>query len=818
MKKISAREVKNFFKSVDHRHYVCIGITVAFALISAFCFPYAFPRLGEAFRDFGRSIAYYFTELFGYHNVVVPSVTAQTKMPFTLTNVPITWEEFTVKWGLYWQQFIDVNNVTDYFVSLGKDLRIFGYVLTLLIPLVVVVVLLINHALKSQNIRYNEDTKPLRVFKQISDKTYRPVKAYLLSLFSFIMDFRLTIPDWKKPKPGFIRQPKKISYWEIWACIWILNFNVLTIVFEALAYYFYFVVEFDVLSLYTQVYKLLLDLSVMFKFIPIVGWVIIACIVFDKIRKSIGYKKLQHHEMMNRGFINERSVFKVIVAPMRGGKDKFMTSMALSKEAMYRDQCLKTMRKADLKFPYFPWIEFERHLLVVQERKIVRNLVQMRDYIRFVERCFILSLQDPVAGKACRRYLQRAYGYTAKNLCFDYDLERYSVGYDNAKYIERIFDVLCDYAQAFFIYIVRSSLIFANYPIRVDATVESIGNFPFWNDDFFKIRSSDVDYISRFCKVLNWDYLRLGRKCGKDPDFAFEFGIVNITEMGKDRPNMLESEGLKKADVQTNPKNDGFNDEVKIVGHGGNVDYYCFADINGNDQREEQIPAALLGTAEILRIEDCEKGKMAMPFFFFGECLHDFLSGLWAKLHRTQRFNKGNNTLLYYVLHTIIATYESYYDRRINTFGYELMTISVQDGNKQNEKVMHAYYISNKKDLSKRYPTDAFGDVLAVRGRRAIQSVDEADSYTNERASVKEFEQQNSYMYPRLFKYVESKDGSSEEEVDPSFVSYVEELIEQNDLSEEVIEKLILKQREKILAGQIEEVMTNERRRRAKRN
>lgn len=810
MRKISRQDLVAFFKKVDHRHYACIGITIAFALISAFCFPYAFPRMGEAFRDFGLSVAYYFTELFGFRNVIAPSVTSYTKMPFTLTDrIPVSWEEFKIRWEAYWPAFIDGNNVVDYFVSFRKGLLIFGYVMTFVVPIIVIACILISKSLKSQNVRHNEDTKPLKAFKKFSDKTYRPIKAYLISLFSFIRDYRFTLPSGKKPKKGDIPKVKEISYLEIWAFIWLINFNVVTILLEAFAYYFYFIVEFDVLSLYTQVYKLLLDLSVMFKFIPVPGWLLIGWIIFDKIRKKRGYDNLYHNEAKNCGFINERSVFGIAAGSMRAGKDKFMTDMALSKANMYRDQCLATMRKSDLKFPYFPWIEFERNLLIARERGVIKNLAQTRDYVRHIERCFILSLQNPVAGKSCRKHLHRAYGYTKKDLCFGYDIERYPLEYDNAKYIERIFDVLCDYAQAYFIYTVQTSFILANYSIREDAIFSSIGNFPIWNGDFFTVRSRDVDYISRFCKVLNWDFVRLGKKVGLDPDFAFEFGIVNITEMGKDRPNMVEAEGIKRTDEQTNPKNDGFNDEVKIVGHGATVDYYCFASITGNDQREEQIPASLLGTAEILRIESCDKGYLAMPFFFFGERLHEILNSLWEKLHKKQRFNKGNNTLLYYVLHTLVAKYESYYDKLVNMFGYERMTVSVQDGHKENEKQMHTYYISNKKLFSKRYATDAFSDVLAVRGKRATKSIDEIPSYASGRPSDEEMESTNSYFYPRITAQVQGNAGKKQESdlLDSEYSDLIDELSKQFDLPKETVVKLMQKQREKLLAKEIEGMM-----------
>ncbi len=726
------KKIFNVLKSIDYRYYICATITVAFILINAFVFPYTFPRLGEAFRDFGLSIGYYFAELFQLEHNISPSVTSLSKMPFTLSDkVPQTWEVFKEKFMLYWQTFADGQTVMDYFLSFRKGLLVFSYVITFIIPVALVLFLGIRSSLNSQNNRYNEDTKPLKAFKKISDKTYRPIKAFLISLFTFVKEYRFRLPTKKKPKKGEIIVPKEISYIEIWTLIWILNFNLITIALELFAYYFYFVSTFDFLSLYTQVYKLLLDLSVIFKFVPVTVWVIVGLIIFDKIRKKRGYDNLWHNELMNRGFINERGVFSVSVAPMRGGKDKFMVDMALSREVMYRDKALEIMRKCDLKFPYFPWINFELSFMSAISKHSVYNLVTTR---RFVH-----------------SKMSKFYKHHRKRDIFFYDFNRYSLEYDNAKYIETLEDVLLDYAQAFFIYMVRTSLIFSNCSIRVDSQLQSIGNFAIWDDDFFRVRSQDVNYISRFCKIMNWDFFRICRKLGSVPDFAFEFGIVNITEMGKDRPNQVESEGTKKISDETNAKNDGFNDEVKIIGHGAMVDFNCFANITGNDQREQQIPASLLGTAEILRIEENELGKMAMPFFFWEDRLHDLISHIFEKLHKNQRFNKGNNTLVYYILHTIISKYENYYAKRINTFGYERMTISVRDGNKENEKKMHYYYyISNKKTLSKRYATDCFADVLAEKTKQATKGIDDIKSYKKVRPSDAELKETNSFFYPRL--------------------------------------------------------------------
>ena len=77
-------------------------------------------------------------------------------------------------------------------------------------------------------------------------------------------------------------------------------------VVEFFAYYFYFVMSFDIENIYRQIYKLFLDLSVPFKTIPLWIWAIVGLILFDRFRKKIAYARLNHMERRNRGFINAR--------------------------------------------------------------------------------------------------------------------------------------------------------------------------------------------------------------------------------------------------------------------------------------------------------------------------------------------------------------------------------------------------------------------------------------------------------------------------------------------------------------------------------
>jgi len=719
MKKLSVPKIKEFFKELDYRHYVCVAITAGLIIFTAFMFPYAIGRLIEAIRDFGRSIAYWFVESFGLPGYVSPSVISMSKMPFTISDkVPASWEAFKVTWNNYWTLFGSETNFVGYLGTFSKGTRGFSIALSVIVPLVVILFILVYVHLKKNDKRYVGDSKPLRIFKKVSDKTYKPTKVWLISFNDFV-----------KLNKYYVR---------IWAVIWAFSFNFFSILIEVIAYYYYFVSSLDTASLYMQFYKLLLDLSVMYKFIPVLGWVIIGCIIFNAVRKYLGYQKLNHHEAKNCGFINERGVFSLIVAPMRQGKTKLATSMALSEEVILRNMAYDIILESDLKFPNFPWLTFERSLKQAMNKGSVYNLATCKR--------FVLSK------------MMKFYKHPKRQNIFIYDYERYGLEYDNARYIEKLEDVLIDYAQAYFVYVCQTSLIISNYSIRVDNVFISKGNFPRWASDFFKIDSRFAEAHSRHSHIIDYDTLHLGKKVCDDSKFAFEFGVLNITEIAKECLNQLEMQGIDKNADESNPKNDGFVDWVKMSGHNANISHRCFLRIFADDQREQNLRAGLREVGEILRVENVEKDKLAMPGFFIGEILYAIHRFIVKKLHIEVRYNKENcNFLLYYILHTIASKIETYYNRIYGIFGYEQMKVSIQDGAQENEKRMHKYYISNKKDLSRRYATDCLGDMLSVRALRATLGLDKTQTYKNVRATNDELNLQKSHFIMRVNEMLSEK-------------------------------------------------------------
>ena len=163
--------------------------------------------------------------------------------------------------------------------------------------------------------------------------------------------------------------------------------------------------------------------------------------------------------------------------------------MALSQEVMFRDKAFEKILENDLKFPAFPWCNLENELRRAMEYHEVYNLATIRQFI---------------AKKAAR--WQKA---QTRERLFGYDFERYGLTYNDKLKVVNVWEIVEIYAQLYFIYIIQSSLLIANYSVRVDGVLADLGNFPLWNADFFKRDSRLIDSYSRHAHILDFDSLRL---------------------------------------------------------------------------------------------------------------------------------------------------------------------------------------------------------------------------------------------------------------------------------------------------------------------
>lgn len=712
-------------------HYISIAITLGFLALAIFVFSSGVIRLGESLRDLWFSICYYFCELLDLNFVVRPTVIDYSSVSMTpIFGLPGTWEEFRVFMSDYWDLFFSLDNLSGFFNSFGETIgNISRFILLFGVPLLLLVYVLYKRYLEKTNNDYNIDKNGLIFCKKMYRKIVFPVIKFIKRYIEFLK---------KNPR-----------YYKLWILIWIYNFNVLVIVIEFVAFYLYFVASFDVINIYVQVIKLVCDLSVAVAFVPSVIWFIISLWLIDLIRRKKGYENLKEHEQLDRDFINDLPIVSMACGTMGSKKTTMITDMSLLQEVMFREKALELMLENDLRFPQFPWCNLENVLRRAIKNHEVYTLATVRAYIKMFKHFFELG-QEKEEYKSCiRRYLKRKYKYPYKNMMFDYDFEKYGMQHDDKLKVINIWDCLESYAQEYFVYTCKHSLIVSNYAIRTDSVVDDLGNLPLRDNDFYHRDSNKLKENSRFSNILDFNALRLGKKLGGEDDpkkDSFEFGVVTFTEGGKERKNSLQLQELKKKDDSANQKNDGFNDWLKMVRHSGTIDYYPFVRIFTDEQRPESWGADGRDLCQIIHIQDGGETKLAMPFFFIEQLIYDMLYPKLVDVYTECRHVRGDNTVPLYCLKFVLSRMQKFYKNVYNTFGFAKMTLAVEDGTLEGEKKQKFYYLDYKRIYSDRFSTDCFSEFFTNKALRSEIGINDLDEYKSSKATFEELQLQNSYF------------------------------------------------------------------------
>lgn len=446
-----------------------------------------------------------------------------------------------------------------------------------------------------------------------------------------------------------------------------------------------------------------------------------------------------------------------------------MTDISLSTEAIFRQKAYELLLDIDLKFPNFPYIVLENELKSEIEKGNIFNLASCSEWIDQKEKAFNNN--------------------QSKENAWSYDFEKYGLTYDDKKTTTTLFDALKDYVKLYFIYITTSSLILSNYAIRTDFEIVDKGNMPLWNLDFFDKDSKRLFQNSKNSHILDFDMLRLGKKVVKNNKFAnsFEFGVIAITETGKERGNQFKNQEIKdtvkhlrdtirelekvKADATTHKAEllrltdratqltDKFNDSLKLIRHKCTVCGFPFARVFLDEQRPESLGADARDLCEIVHIREKSETRLAMPFYFIGELLHDFIFPKFKNAYEKYRFNRGDNTLMMYSLKKLGATIHQSHERIYNRFGYHIRSLAVEDAATGQITKENRYFVSTKKIYSNRFSTDAYGDIFADGLRQCNVGFNDIPEYETSKASEQELKSQNSYFINEITKYGKKKDA-----------------------------------------------------------
>ena len=686
-------------------------VSAGIVALGAVVFRESWQRAWEAILDLLRSLGFYFCELFALQHTIVPTVTEKSKIFLLEFRFADNASDFFSDAGAYFSLLFSGGNFRGFLAGLENGMLVFARVITVAVPTVLLLVLIIRMMYHRPNRNHGRDTLPLRLFRGAMRHTYVPLKRWMLSFRDFLRSH------------GWL--------WKLWLFVFFVHLNLVSIVIAFFAFYFYFAVSFDVPSVFVQVYKLVADLQVFFRTVPLWVFALLVYPVFCRRREKIALGRLRHFEARNCGFINELPIVSMAVGSMGKKKTTLITDMALSQEVMFRQRALEILQNNDMKFPYFPWMLFEDELRRCMEYGTVYNLASVKAWVALKRSRF-------------------ARHHNIHWQLYGYELERYGDTFDDALKVNGLFDVLETYALGYFIYVMESSLIVANYSIRTDNALIDRGNFPLWDLGFFPKNRREE---SRHAHILDFDVLRLGRKVMEHNPRAgsFEFGVVCVTEIGKERGNMLELKEMKKGAETANQKNDLFNSWLKMCRHSATVDNFPFVKVFTDEQRPESWGADARELADIINISSCGKTRLALPFYALEEMVTEWMAERFLSLYTDLRFLRGDNTLLVYLLKGVTAWLWRRNLRVYNRFGYCVLRLEKERGTLDGRFSRKKYFLMNTKIYAQRFSTDCFSDYFNDMAKKSKSGLQDYLEYMTERATVEELKKQNSYFINTLY-------------------------------------------------------------------
>lgn len=728
--------IASYFKKCksDHRHIVCFFVTLI-SIGMGFLFPNSIPRLAETFRDLGLSIAYYFCELiFPDNNPIQVTVVGPQSWMFAesiwkpIKLFPYTWEEFKVLWNQYWQLFISKENLIDYWIALGDLLYNLSKLMLVVVPLILILTMWIGSYKSKYCTDRNRKSGPLKRFERFLFKRIYPIISWFKSFVLFCTVHR--------------------DYIRIWAFLWLMHFNIISIIVAFLSYYLYFTPSWDIVSLYPQVLKLLTDLTPMIRFVPGIAWFMLGVYIYNRVCRSMAFTRLYHQERCNRAFLGDRGIVTTVYGEMGIGKTQMVTSMALSAEIEQFDAAFEIMIETDAKYPNFPWQIFRDELKKKIDSRVIVDLPTCRCWVRKARIYFdyISENYTPEEWKERRKHCK----YIKNDYTFGYDYVHYRTTYNDELKISHLYEALEDYACAYLAFTVKTTLLFANYSIRVDSILQDLGNMPIRDSDFFNRPPEYQEAYSRHAHIIDIDMLRLGKKMIQDNPKArrVSFGVYVITEIDKEFKNMQELKEMKINEKACNQKNDLHNACMMMIRHACVIANRVFVRIIADLQRPEAWGAGGRELGEIIYIYDKSELSPALPFFspyWFFQGIFSWIKSKWDGFYNAYIVNRSDSTLFVYLCHNITALINNHYDKVMGKFGSQTLKLELQSGRMDGEVKKGKWYLMTKKDRSRRYRTACLEAVFESYKPNTMH-IDDYIQYAGEVGTDEENQLQNSYF------------------------------------------------------------------------
>lgn len=705
-------------------------------VFSIFRFQAVFERIVRTVIDLALSAAYYVTEIFVGRGLITPTVAV---VPENIESLlPIKWEEFQPLLVRYGELLVSGENIKESLNEVLDGVAFVAELICMFAPPVMLLIWSIPKMYQRGSDDIDHETKPLKAYKKYEEKVYYPVKSFIV---------------------GYIEYLKATPFlWRVLACVWLYNLNVFTILGGGISYYLFWCIEFfEINALYAQLVKLVCDLSVAIEFLPVWAWLIIGYKVFDYLRKRAGMLALWFFESCNRAFLEIYEGALFLVGKQRSKKTTIITDMAMSQEVIFRETAKEKLSQRDKQFPYFEWERLEEFYRMSQGNKALCTLARWRRFIELLHAHFRQE-QKGMSEKAKRVRLQklrRKYGYVWNDFIFGYDYEKYGLYYNDNLTKINVFEAIEGYVQMFYIYAAPTTLLWGNYPIRADKLVVDEGTFPELYDDFFSRNPENIEQESQYNHIPNLDGFRLGNVYDETDPYinSFEFGVLNGDEWAKERGNQNTNVGLKTTDAGVNPRNDRYEENLKMLGHKTTIEYVTWFRLFLTDQRPDSLGAENKDLCDIIMIRGVSDPHIVMPGFMFEEWLYALATKIHDKLYyKLRNYRKdANGTLLVYLMKKLYTPIFRHYDRIVNQFSVYTADLKITNAMTQEQlKKKAKYYISKKKTYSNRFATDGIKKFYDEKTLKSDYGINDAPTYDDLHMKIPQMRAVKSIFYNRM--------------------------------------------------------------------
>ncbi len=696
-----------FFKNLPYRHYIGISMVLFSAGLTALCYRFQAVCAWESVLDLLDAMRYYFLSIAHAKTVPAARIAALPALDLSpVLSIPVA--EISRRLTALFPALFTREMLVAYTDAVGD---IAGAAALLLLPavlLVVTTVALLRLWLLHPNGRAGEKTRALQ---KIEARSRTPCVATVA---------------WLRETADFFAVHRK--YLIATAVVWSVNLNLFPIAAAAVGFYFYFSAAFDVASLFVFAVRVLTGALIASRSACLAFWLFVGWRVLCRIREWIGYHTLEAGEASNRDVIAALPCLTITQGTMGAKKTTLITDMALSCTQMFRQKALEQMIQNDLRFPCFNFAAFRGDLKDAMARREVYSLRTVEGYLQRRHAAYVR--------------------HPSPETVWGYDDTRYPMTYNSDLKIIPLWEALTNYAKQFFIYTMNSSMLVANYSIREDLVLLDYGNLPIWDQDIFHRDPRARDLESEYAHILDFDLLRLGKKMLQDNPAAgsLEFGVVNITEIGKERGNMNTLKELRRLTEECNQKNDRFEDYLKMIRHPAVVENYVYIKCFTDDQRAMSWAADGRELATIINVSECSPVYPVLPFFTWAEMFFSFFRGRWENFKvQYDSIDRDMCAPVFYVQRLLAACF-AIHERTTNRFGRMVSSLTLAAGDEESDRREVPYYLATKKIYSERFATNCHKGMFERAAARTRVGIADYPTYSGILATDEELQKQHSFF------------------------------------------------------------------------